>query len=389
MKILYTIPAFQPVDGKGGPPVSAYNLCSHLVERGHKVTVYTTDLYRSDERQSPIGNSIELNGIKVRYFKNASYRLAWDYNISNPIFKPFVLRKELPLFDIVHVDLLRGMEPVAVNYFANKYNVPYILQPRGSVLRIQKYRMKRLFDQFFGEKIVSESDAIIASSNIEQQHYHRTFSSVEDEKIVQIPNGINVDQYRELPEDSVFRDNHDIPRDCKVVLYLGRLHERKGGDLLVKAMEDIEDAILVFVGPDDGHLETLRALVEMNDCEERVKFVGPLYGDEKLAAYRESDLFVLPSRNKQESFGNVVLESLACGTPAIVSKFCGVSQWLSDDVIVKVNPKVPSLTDTIKKLLRSPETRESMGKKGRNLVFNEFNWNRVAADTEDAYRTVL
>ncbi|MFB6224840.1 MAG: glycosyl transferase, partial [Candidatus Paceibacteria bacterium] len=64
MKILYTVPAFPPVEGKGGPPVSAYNLCKRLVDRGHNLTVYTTDLYKENERKED-ENPTVYDGIKV------------------------------------------------------------------------------------------------------------------------------------------------------------------------------------------------------------------------------------------------------------------------------------------------------------------------------------
>ncbi|GAI33437.1 unnamed protein product, partial [marine sediment metagenome] len=89
---------------------------------------------------------------------------------------------------------------------------------------------------------------------------------------------------------------------------------------------DVSDTLLVFVGPDDGYLPALKKLVKELMIEEKVLFTGPLFGKEKLEAYVDADVYVLPS--SYEIFGLTVLEACACGTPVVVTEACGLANWV-------------------------------------------------------------
>jgi glycosyltransferase involved in cell wall biosynthesis len=393
MKILYTVSTFPPIEGKGGAPVSAGNLCQRLSDRGHDVTVFTTDMYKKDQRMSVQDQPIYRDGVEVYYFRNLSYRLAWDYGIPLPIGEVRQLRKNLSEFDIAHVDLLRGFEAASVHHYLTKSDIPYVLQPRGAVPRLSKSRMKKVFDVCFGNRIVSDADRIIASSDIEAGHYPNVYPHTDLGKIVRIPNGIKEEQYRDLPSRGQFRSYHDIGSDENVILYLSRIHERKGGDLLVEAFASLQNEFpkttLVFVGPDDGYLSQLREKVSKLGLSQEVVFAGPLYSDEKLQAYVDADVFVLPSKNTYESFGNVVVEALSCETPVVVTQYCGVTDWLNGEVSRIVPATDSAIQNALIELLSDPSLRKSMGKNGRSLVFNQFTWEQVATKTEQIYQNIL
>jgi glycosyltransferase involved in cell wall biosynthesis len=319
--------------------------------------------------------------------------MAWDRNIPLPIEEIQALKARLSEFDIVHVDLLRGFEAVAVHRYTQKYDIPYVLQPRGSVPYLNKSRLKKVFDVIFGQEIVADADKIIASSDIEQEQYPDVYPTIDSQKVVKIPNGIDRETYRDLPDEGMFRSQYGLSGDERIILYLSRIHERKGADLLLEAFESIEETTdqirLVYVGPDDGYLGDLQAMVAAKGLSEKVLFTGPLYNEEKLAAYVDADIFVLPSKDKYESFGNVVLEALACGTPAIMTNNCGVSDWLSAEISETVPPSVPSITTAIQDLLSAPEKMRKMGESGRQIALENFDWSRVRRDTENVYKDIL
>ena len=149
---------------------------------------------------------------------------------------------------------------------------------------------------------------------------------VPDEKIAVIPNGIDFSEYAVLPPRGSFKRKFGIKNEEKIVLYLGRLHKIKGVDILVKAftnvIENLDDVRLVVVGPDDGSLDGLQTLVKDMNVGNKVIFTGPLYGLEKIKAYVDSEVYVLPSR--YETFPMTVLEAYACGKPVIASNVGGL-----------------------------------------------------------------
>lgn len=153
-------------------------------------------------------------------------------------------------------------------------------------------------------------------------------------------------------------------------------------------MARFPDWELRIVGPDNGgYLAEMQALAARLRLE-RVMFAGTLYGEEKLRAYREASLFVLPTHS--ENFGMTVAEALAAGTPAIVTKgapWGGLEQqgagWWID---IGVDPLVACLEDA---LSRSPQSLAEMGQNGRGWMEAEFSWAQVGQRMAETYRWIL
>ena len=113
---------------------------------------------------------------------------------------------------------------------------------------------------------------------------------------------------------------------------------------------------------------------------------GPLYDREKLEAYVDADVYVLPSI--YETFPNTVLEAWACGTPVVVTDRCGIA-----DLVNKVGYVVEydenQLQDAIFKFLSDEELRKRLEAAGKKLVREEFSWGKVVGKIERLYETVL
>ena len=364
----------------GGSVVSTYSLSKHLAERGHDVTIFTTD-FKLDKEYIK-----SLDGVHVFPFHCIA-------NIGMMLFSPEMkrqLKEEMENFDIIHMHIFRSYQNIVTYHYARKYSIPYVLQARGSLPRLKmKRHLKKLYDMVWGYKVLRDASKVIFSSKIEHKETEQDFIIVKD-KVEFIPNGTDLLEYS-LPKKGNFRRKYSIKDKDKVILFLGRIHEIKGIDLLVnsfsKLSKVLDNTILVFVGPDDGYLSSLKDLVGKLGIAERVTFAGPLFGVEKLQAYVDSDIVVLPSR--YESFGNTALESCACGTPVIVTCNCGVKEWISSDVGRVVNFDENRLADAIFEILSNEKLRKRLGANGSRLVEEEFSWDKIARKTENLYETVL
>lgn len=147
---------------------------------------------------------------------------------------------------------------------------------------------------------------------------------IAEEKIVLRRDGLELSEFRSLPSQGSFRKKLGISDQQPLLLFLGRLSFIKGLDVLVQAFSQIEsDAKLVITGPDDadGCVPAVRRLIQELKLSERVILIGPLYDIEKLEAFVDADVCVSPSR--YESFGISAAESVACGTPVLVTDKCG------------------------------------------------------------------
>ncbi|MEO1283159.1 MAG: glycosyltransferase, partial [Pseudomonadota bacterium] len=198
-----------------------------------------------------------------------------------------------------------------------------------------------------------------------------------------VPNGIDVPDTGEIMQPALASDRQ------RSVLYLGRVHAKKGIDRLLRAWANVEAANpnwrLQIVGPaEEGHDVELLHLAQRLQLP-RVVFHPGMFGAEKLAAYRDADLFVLPTLD--ENFGMVVGEALAHGTPVICTKgapWAGLSEkgcgWWIDH-------GVDALTATLSESMAMPrEKLRAMGLVGRSWMEADYSWDRIVLDMLSVYR---
>jgi glycosyltransferase involved in cell wall biosynthesis len=388
VKILQVTNFFKPSWESGGPARVVYEISKKLVERGHEVTVYTTDGFKSRlnvEKNKPV----DVDGIKTYYFRNLSSYLAREMVLPIPYYLLIVARKEMSDFEIIHIHEHRILLAAIVYHYARKYGIPYVLQAHGSVLPLfQKQRLKRIFDLFFGYKILRDASKVIAVTKTEAEQYKKM--GVDEDKVEIVPNGINLSEYINLPMKGEFKKKYAIRDNEKIILYLGRIHRTKGIDLLVKAFaetsKEIDNIRLVLVGPDDGYRSALEELIQKLKVDDKVLFTGFVSSDEKMAALVDADVFVTPSFL---GFPVTFLEACACSTPIITTNKGDELDWIHDKVGYVVEYDENQLRDAIFKVLSDEGLRKGFGEKGRRLVREEFGWSRVVEKIEWIYEEVI
>jgi glycosyltransferase involved in cell wall biosynthesis len=390
VKVLQIVSVFPPAYAYGGPVKVAYEISKELVKKGHGVTVYTTDAYDAHSRFKYDNNPMWMNGIEVYHFKNVSNKLAHRENLATAPRMALALNRNIKDFDIVHLHEYRSFQAILVHYYAKKHEIHYVLQAHGALPGIiEKQRLKKLYDRVWGYMILRDASEVIALTKTEAKQYKKM--DVDEDKIEIVPNGINLSEYENLPEKGEFRRKYSISDDEKIILYLGRIHKIKGIDLLVKAFADLieglDDVRLVLVGHDDGFLSTLKRQIEDLKIGDRILFTGSLYGRDKLEAYVDADVYVLPS--VYEIFGITLLEACACGTSVIVTDRCGIADFVDGKVGYVVEYDKNQLRDAIFKILSDEGLRRRFGEEGKRLVEERFNWNRIAEKVENVYKCTL
>ena len=148
-----------------------------------------------------------LNGIQVFHFKNVSNKLAYKNFPFAPTMAVRLKGKlnHLILFMCMNTEHFRE---ILASYFANKFNVPLILQPRGTIPRYSNYAWKILFDKILGYPIINNACKVIASSHVESDQYGKIFPYLSKDKVIHIPNGINFDDYSDLPQKGQFKNKY-------------------------------------------------------------------------------------------------------------------------------------------------------------------------------------
>jgi len=214
---------------------------------------------------------------------------------------------------------------------------------------------------------------------------------VSEDKIEIIPYGIDLSVFDNLPERGEFRRKYDLGSAQRIILYLGRIHQIKGLDLLAQAFTDLSKALsnikLVIVGPDDGYLPALKKLITDLGINDKVLFTGPLYRQGKLEAYVDADVYVLPSI--YEIFSITLLEAFACGTPVIATDRCGIADVINGQAGLVVPYDKEQLQQALLHMLDDHKMRLQFSERGKLLVREKFDWEKIAEQVERVYEDIL
>lgn len=207
--------------------------------------------------------------------------------------------------------------------------------------------------------------------------------------IVVAPNGVDLDELDAAVPEPLQTRNSTRRR----LLFLGRLHPKKGLDVLLPALSSIGSAFgdwdLVIAGPDEGGYETeVRTLIKTLDLETRVELIGEVRGAEKLAQLRSADALVLPSHS--EGFPVTVLEAMASRLPVVVTRTSNIDGIEDRGAGIECDPTVASLERALLELSRTDDTElVAMGSRGRRWVEEEFTWSAITRTILDACQSEL
>lgn len=332
---------------------------------------------------------------------------------------PSALRNEDPL--ITHHVGLWQYPSVAGRRWAKRYRRPYIVSPHGMLedwaLRNASWK-KRIAGWLYENDHLRQATCIHALNPAEAQAIRDYGLS---NPICVVPNGVELPGEEPTieepvyerragggartpvssPQTSVSKVQTPVPKaqtpvpwddtfgeDTRVLLFLGRIHPKKGLDQLIQAWKTVvlEGWHLAIVGWDDGgHEPELKRQVRRLGLGDTVHFMGPMYDGEKEAAFRHADAFILPSFS--EGLPMAVLEAWSYRLPVIMTSACNIPEGFEANAALRVAPDPDAIAQGLQELAAmSDAQRIQMGRRGRNLVQQNFTWRRVAEQMADVYR---
>lgn len=376
MRLLHIAPNYLPAWRYGGPIRSVHGLCRALVELGHEVHVYTTNVDGPGTLDVPLGVPVDRDGVKVWYFP-----VGFPRRIFHSPAMRIMLAEQVGEFDFVHLHSTYLWPMWAAARAARKAGVPYVLTPRGTLVKelvqSKSRYVKTAWICLIEHRTIREAAFLHVTSEHEAvalSHFNFRLPPVEI-----IPNGIDVALSHLL---GAAVSAHE--RSGSVILFLGRLSWEKGLDRLIPAITQLPNARLLIAGNDDkGYRAVLEALAVRHNVNAQVEFLGPVYGEEKERLFSSADIVVVPSYS--ENFGNVVLEAWARGCPVAMTPEVGLASVARDTGAGAIVPGEPSaMGDALRLLLARPEALEAMVQRGQVAV-DQFNWAAIARRMEAAY----
>ena len=389
MRVTYVSPGIAP--GFGGIHKDVPGLCREMARRGFEVSLLTTDVgYRGTK--IPAGVWAKCDGYRTIYFRHVQL----PGRLSNFAIAPGchrVLRDIVSRTDVVHIYSLYNYLSSWTARYARAAGVPYVVEPHGALdtflYRRSRYR-KRLFEFLWERRNLGKAAAVRCLSRKEAEQAKDNLGL--NLKTVVIPTGIDVAKFR--PSAAAIRvyDAYGLPQSLEKIVFVGRLHEKKGLDLLAEAFVQLcttrRSAQLVIVGPDEGVEDQVRQLLKRGGCEQRATFTGMVNGQAKIDLMAAADVIVVPSYT--ENFGNVVIEAMALARPLVVSSGVGIAEQVSvAKAGLVVNPVVGELVEALEFILTDRRDGVRMGRAGKSLVEREFLWGAVGERMEALYRGLV
>jgi len=385
MKIVMAILRFKPAIGGGEEHV--YQISKRLIKRGHEVVVYTSDLATHYPKPTYLNGVVvgegNYDGILVKRFHALCF--VKEYPILKGFFKS--LLSESP--DIIHAHGFGYFPCDVASLICHIRDIPFILTTHGFFPSSTPANrlLTTLYLRFAKSCLLREARRIICVSSSDRSYYSRL---TDPNKIVVIPNGIDIDYWYALPRKGLFRDKWSIRGP--IIGSIGRIVWAKGFQYLIKAtpmiLKEIPNAKIVIVGQDFGYLTELKELAYRLRVHESVIFTGPLRAEEVKEFYVDSDVIAIPSIF--EGLPSVALEAMACGKPIVASDVGGLCEILEDGLngfLVKPGNS-DELARAIITLLKNDELREKIGSLNRAEVV-KYSWDRIVDQIEKVYYEVL
>jgi glycosyltransferase involved in cell wall biosynthesis len=381
MKIVHVISSIDPA--QGGPQSGCVRLAAAQSALGHDVHI------------------ISYGGIEVqkRAFKSAQdapfFSLIHWHLLDDPDRKEQILcvkgsgqlHQVLQGASFVHI---HGVwEPILRNAAsaARRNRVPYCVQPHGmlDVWSMKQKQLKKRIALLLGyRKMLDQAKFLMTLNNDESRLLEPLRLKA---PTLTVPNGIFLEEFADLPGKGFFHERLSLAREKRVILFLSRLHTKKGLDILADAFKLIAgshpDVNLVVAGPDGGARENFVSQISQLEIADRVHLIGPIYGEDKLRALADASCFCLPSR--QEGFSVAITEALACGLPAVISDACHFPEVGTANAGIVVSLDPVGVASALARVLDNPATASIMGQNGQRLVRENYTWPRIAELTIQGY----
>ena len=383
MRMLHVIPSYLPAVRYGGPIFATHDLCKALAARGHEVNVFTTNIDGSGTSPVSIGVPVNLEGVRIRYFPCPLLRrLYWAPALSR------ALEKEISRFDIVHLHSVFLWPTWAAGRRARKAGVPYVLSPRGmlvkDLIRRRSWLAKSIWIHLIEKFNIEHAAAMHLTSTLEAAELERF--DWQFPRLAVIPNGIGEPL---AAAGNISPEVDSIAAAQPLVLFLGRLSWKKGLDRLLRAFAQSRIGNLAIVGTDDESLapQLKKLAADLRIADRVCVLARTVIGPEKERLFAAAKLFVLSSYS--ENFGNTVLEAMRHRVPVVVTPEVGAAEIVrqSGGGIV-AHGNADHIAAAITHLLDNPSLARSMGEAGYRHAMTHHTWAAISIRMEELYESL-
>lgn len=379
MNLLFVTPSYKPAYVYGGPTVSVSELAEALVAAGHRVTVYTTTANGKEELAVAPGKAVAVNGVSVYYFR----RQTGDHtHVSVGLWKK--LWQTCQQYDLIHLQSWWSLLIFGAAAICRMKNKPYVVSPRGMLsgysFAHQHSGVKRLLHRVAGRRLLAGG------------YLHATTPAEwkDGRQLNPAWKGFVLPNIFIFPPKPLVKTPAVAGGAPLVLGFLSRIDPKKGLPLLLEALAQVSfDFRLQVAGTGEAaYLDSLKAKAAALGLQDKIVWCGWKSGEEKFAFYQSIDVYVLTSYN--ENFANTVTEALATGTPVLVSRGVGLSDYVQEKRLGWVcDTAVPAIVQALEQLSREREAIARINREAPAQIEKDYHPLTLARQYAAAYAAIV
>lgn len=379
MKIIQISASYKPAVIYGGPTMSVSKLSEELCKNGIKTEVITTLANGKNELNFPAGETTYIENVPVRFFK----RITKDHSHFSPSLIQHLFKiKKTAEPTIVHIHAWWNLVSIFACVIAQFKNIPVVISPRGTLSNYsfsKKHNLlKSCIHLLAGEKLLSKCYFHVTSeaekAEVLQLFQPKTIQVISN--FITLPNNFNTETAKKSP--------------FLKLLFMSRIDPKKGLEVLLQALAGINfpyQLTIAGTGETD-YLHSIQNLVAKNSMEPFVTWIGFQDQETKFQVLQAHDLLILPSYN--ENFGNVVIESLAVGTPVLISNQVGLANYVTTNKLGWTFENKPEkLREQLIKINQNRFWLDEIQSQSPQKITNDFAETVLVKQYTDFYQEVI